>query len=830
MIQLNIAILEYIEAKNDFSMRKANRLSKKNVQRCENKVKRLESKLILDYPQFKQIIMDHTSDYISELTKERVDFFDYINDGEIHKMTQEFELEELDKELLRRITFMAFCLGRYKADDVLNGIRTNKNIELPSINGRYKIKRYEELLVRNKPQMEGIIVKYVNDNIARSQEIHEQKIEKLHRPIEAVLDDISIVNLTKINIAEDILMGLSFGPKFCFPTKDNLDNKIMFIDYFIEHLELSFPVETHLECYKQLSIEMSRENRREKTVREIWLDLINYRIRSFKFENPDVCITKSDKGKHTVIMSNDEYIKKMDDLIISTDDYVRVDTVDIRELEIKNNNFVKNLRENSVPFVENCYDACTTISQMYGLVKIHKKGNPVRPITAACAAPGFKLAKFCTRVLSEVFCEDGFHVRNSLQFVEGLKNIRLDEDEVMVSFDVVSMFTNIPVDHMILLIAEREKDIFDKFKIKFNLFKEILIFLLKECAIFSWNKNIYRQKDSLAMGSPMSPILAKILMTRIIEFTLTRIPSMPRTLALYVDDSFWILRWTQVEKVLGVMNSYHKKIKFTVEREEDQSINFLDVTIIRTTDSVTYRWYKKKYASSRLINYFSSHERTCVLETARAYVRMVFSLSSQEFFGKNKIILEEILRKNSFPELEIASIIRENYTFMRPLPKSKGFEGKYVPMKFKRDLSHRLKEKIHPFIPGARLVGVPDRSNSNNFSILKDPIDAGEKSNCVIIFRCECGQKMIMRHTKYLGAAREMINEVNDKFVTEGECSSLQHAFSKCSLKRCSNFTSVKRVFDMYAYSYKDRLIDTPHGLPQFYVTKQLKIAMTNEK
>lgn len=829
MINLNIAIYNYVDLKRDISgiTNKCRSIVKKRIKRCEKRIKSIEFKLMIRYPQFKRIILDHISDSINALIKERNDFFDYINDGEMYKFAEKMKLNEEEKEFLRKITFMAFSLGRNKAIWALNKIVGNKPKIGQSLEEQlYNIQRYTELMGKDRPHMRNDIDKYVKRNIEHSQENHECKFERLHRPVEARLDDKAIVNLTDVYVPEDILMGLSFGPKFCFPAMKGLENNIMFIDYFIEHLELEFPIETHFEAYKQLSIEMNRENRIEKNVRNIWLDFINYRIRRFGALNPNLCITKSDKGKHTVIMLDDEYIKKMNDLIISTDDYLAIGSINIQYLEERNNEFVRKLLEDNALLDEHCFDSCTTVSQMYGLVKIHKKNFPVGPITSACASPGFKLAKYCTKVLSEVFHEDGFHVRNSLQFVDSLKEVSLWENEVLVSFDVVSMFTNIPVDHMIVLIAERKDEIESKFRIKFELFREILLFLLKECAIFAWNKDIYRQKDSLAMGSPLSPILAKILMTKIINFTLSRIPVAPRTLALYVDDSFWRIEKEYVNTVLQTLNSYHHKINFTVEMERDNSINFLDVTVIRRSNKLIYRWYRKDYASSRLINYFSNHEKGCILETARAYVRMVLALSDCSFFEENRRILEDILRRNSFPELEIENILRENYTYMRPLPRSEGFGNKYVPIKYNGGLTHRLKNKIHPFIPHARLVGVPDRGNSKNFSILKDPIDINDKSNIVIIFGCECKQQIIIRHTKYNCRAEKILSDFLARYRVDGECSGSSHVFKKRSVKRCGSFSSMKRIFDMYSYAYKDKLVDTSFGLPQYHVSKQLKVAL----
>lgn len=269
-----------------------------------------------------------------------------------------------------------------------------------------------------------------------------------------------------------------------------------------------------------------------------------------------------------------------------------------------------------------------------------------------------------------------------------------------------------------------------------------------------------------------------------------------------------------------------KKIKFTVESENKGSINFLDVTIIRSLGKPIHRWYKKHFASSRLINYFSKHEKGCIMETARAYVRMVLTLSDESFFQENKLALEDILRRNSFPEIEISNIIRENYTYLKPLPKSKGYDGKYVPIKFRDALTHKLKEKIHPFIPNARLVGVPDRINSMNFSFLKDPIEITEKTNIVIIFICECGQKIIMRHTEYKCSAEEILRGFQNKYILTGKCSNTEHAFTKMHNKRCDNYSSMRRVFDMYAYSYKDKLCDTVFGTPTYGVTKQLKTSI----
>ena len=93
--------------------------------------------------------------------------------------------------------------------------------------------------------------------------------------------------------------------------------------------------------------------------------------------------------------------------------------------------------------------------QIYGLPKIHKEGIPLRPIVAAIGSPSHLLAKELTRILSPLAGQGPSHVRNSADFVQRIRQIDLAETDVMVSFDVVSLFTNVPVDEAILVISNR---------------------------------------------------------------------------------------------------------------------------------------------------------------------------------------------------------------------------------------------------------------------------------------------------------------------------------------------------------------------------------------
>jgi hypothetical protein len=71
----------------------------------------------------------------------------------------------------------------------------------------------------------------------------------------------------------------------------------------------------------------------------------------------------------------------------------------------------------------------------------------------------------------------------------------------MVSFDVISLFTNVPIgDSLNLLSKYFEKD-------TLTLFKHALT-----STYFCFDGQFYEQTDGVAMGSPLSPVIANFYM------------------------------------------------------------------------------------------------------------------------------------------------------------------------------------------------------------------------------------------------------------------------------------------------------------------------------
>ncbi|KAG8224413.1 hypothetical protein J437_LFUL001363 [Ladona fulva] len=83
--------------------------------------------------------------------------------------------------------------------------------------------------------------------------------------------------------------------------------------------------------------------------------------------------------------------------------------------------------------------------RLYGLPKIHQKGIPLRPIVSTINSPTYLLAKYLPKLLAPFVGQNQHHIQNSTEFVRKLTQIKMELDDIIVSFDVGSLFTKIPV-------------------------------------------------------------------------------------------------------------------------------------------------------------------------------------------------------------------------------------------------------------------------------------------------------------------------------------------------------------------------------------------------
>ena len=87
----------------------------------------------------------------------------------------------------------------------------------------------------------------------------------------------------------------------------------------------------------------------------------------------------------------------------------------------------------------------------------HKPSVPLRPIASFVDSPSYQLSKHIVYLLSPLVGKTTSHVNNSIQFASFISEQTLVDSQMLVSFDVVSLFTNVPVDLVCRVAGARLK-------------------------------------------------------------------------------------------------------------------------------------------------------------------------------------------------------------------------------------------------------------------------------------------------------------------------------------------------------------------------------------
>ena len=91
-------------------------------------------------------------------------------------------------------------------------------------------------------------------------------------------------------------------------------------------------------------------------------------------------------------------------------------------------------------------------------IKLRKNSNindlPLRPIVSNIGTATYHLAKHLSEVLSPSRNSE-YTIKNTKDFLVQLKKEKIPKDHQMVSFDVKSLFTNVPLEKTIDIILRR---------------------------------------------------------------------------------------------------------------------------------------------------------------------------------------------------------------------------------------------------------------------------------------------------------------------------------------------------------------------------------------
>ena len=154
-------------------------------------------------------------------------------------------------------------------------------------------------------------------------------------------------------------------------------------------------------------------------------------------------ILPTNKGRATVLLDREDYEWKMNDILNDEKMYKKLNKDPAPALERWMNVLLLDLnKKGAIPqLYERLRSSAGRNPLLYGLLKIHKPNIPLHPIVSM-QSPMYQLSKHISDLLSPLVGQSSSAVHNSKEFTKFITSQTLLEDEVLVSFDTVSLFTN----------------------------------------------------------------------------------------------------------------------------------------------------------------------------------------------------------------------------------------------------------------------------------------------------------------------------------------------------------------------------------------------------
>ena len=212
-------------------------------------------------------------------------------------------------------------------------------------------------------------------------------------------------------------------------------------------------------------------------------------------------------------------------------------------------------------------------------------------------------------------------------------------NEIMVSFDIESLFTNIPIDVAVQAALQKPEDdpsLADRTTLTPQI-ADLLNFVLRS-TYFQYNGSIYEQLEGAAMGSPVSAVIAKLYMESFEQQAITTSAYKPRIWKRYVDDTFTILDRGNVDSFFTASEQSQPSIRFTMETENDYKLDFLDTAVSRKPDGrLTTSVYRKPTHTDQYLAYDFHLPQSvkrgivkCLYERAKHLVTKPFVISKEK--------------------------------------------------------------------------------------------------------------------------------------------------------------------------------------------------------
>ena len=482
-------------------------------------------------------------------------------------------------------------------------------------------------------------------------------------------------------------------------------------------------------------------------------------------DNDDIVIRRADKSSIFVILDKEDYHSKVRSVLQDSAKFKRISRDTTATLKTRVNKLIDaaNAEVDGI-HLQKVTGECGP-GYLYGNVKTHKPGQPIRPIISQIPTPTYRVAKQLNAIISP-YIPTEHSVQSTDEFVDILRSQK--PKGALASLDVESLFTNVPVQQTIEIILEYvyNNQTIRPPKLPKRVLEQLLLSCTTEAPFRCPEGKLYVQVDGVAMGSPLGVLFAQAYMSYVESKVLLCEEVRPFMYYRYVDDIFVDAENADKLDLLRMKLEQESVLNFTVDHSVGQKLPFLDVMIDCSSGDFITDVYRKPTDLGRCMNGEGDVTDSYKSGVVRAYIRRAlkncsnWDLLHAELERVRKILVDNGY-SNSIFDHNVKTMLQNHVTKQGPQTKKgdlKVFYRNTMSPTWKTDeqiIRGIVRRNCHPTDQEQRLVvqiyyTSPKTSQlvmKNNSTRSKSAL---KQTNVVYQFQCTAGD-CATREVYYIG-------------------------------------------------------------------------------